>query len=133
MPAIRGERRQEEKFREKVFEEKSLKKIQFQTAVFMTVSSRWWQKLSAGRHHCPICEEPPWKTPSFMARRSRQANRCLCGISLEIAMNVRSTDPTSFSSTGQMRGITCHSGSAFTGVWETVWQRCSSRFSGRRS
>ena len=45
MPAIRGERRQEEKFREKVFEEKSLKKIQFQTAVFMTVSSRWWQSL----------------------------------------------------------------------------------------
>ena len=45
MPAIRGERRQEEKFREKVFEEKSQKKIQFQTAEFMTVLSRWWQAL----------------------------------------------------------------------------------------
>ena len=46
MLAIRGERRQEEKFREKVFEEKSQKKIQFQTAVFMTVLSRWWQPLT---------------------------------------------------------------------------------------
>ena len=43
MLTVLGERRQEEKFREKVFEEKSLKKIQFQTAEFMTVLSRWWQ------------------------------------------------------------------------------------------
>ena len=42
MPTVRGERRQEEKFRENVFEEKSQKKIQFQTAEFMTVLSRWW-------------------------------------------------------------------------------------------
>ncbi len=43
MLTVLGERRQEEKFREKVFEEKSQKKIQFQTAEFMTVLSRWWQ------------------------------------------------------------------------------------------
>ena len=45
----RGERRQEEKFREKVFEEKSQKKIQFQTAEFMTVLSRWWQSRGLAR------------------------------------------------------------------------------------
>ena len=49
MLAIRGERRQEEKFREKVFEEKSQKKIQFHTAEFMTVLSRWW-------HPDPCCQ-----------------------------------------------------------------------------
>ena len=45
MLTVLGERRQEEKFREKVFEEKSQKKIQFQTAEFMTVLSRWWHHI----------------------------------------------------------------------------------------
>ena len=45
MPADRREKCQEESLERNFLEEKLLKKIQFQTAVFMTVSSRWLQLI----------------------------------------------------------------------------------------